>query len=100
MADDKKAGIANEAVTLGAFTREVVSGSTAYVVVGATYTFTQKGTPMREAGADDLRPEEISGGVEDRRLDLDRTRPRSRKIARYCPISGPIRASNASRSMR
>jgi ketosteroid isomerase-like protein len=46
--DDKAAGVSNEAVTLGAVTREVVSGQTAYVVIGATYTFKQKGVAMHE----------------------------------------------------
>jgi len=47
-AHDKAAGMTDQAVALGAFTREVVSGSTAYVVVDATYTFKQKGAAMRE----------------------------------------------------
>ena len=46
--NDKAAGITNEAVTLGAVVREVVSGQTAYVVIGATYSFKQKGAAMRE----------------------------------------------------
>ena len=46
--NDKAAGISEEKVTLGAVTREVVSGQTAYVVVAATYTFKQKGVAMRE----------------------------------------------------
>lgn len=45
---DKAAGISDENVTLGAVTREVVSGRTAYVVMAATYTFKQKGVAMRE----------------------------------------------------
>lgn len=46
--DDKAAGVSNEAVTLGAVKREVVSGATAYVVMEATYSFLQKGAKMRE----------------------------------------------------
>jgi ketosteroid isomerase-like protein len=46
--DDKAAGISDEKVTLGAVTREVVSGQTAYVVIGATYSFKQKGVAMHE----------------------------------------------------
>ena len=46
--NDKAAGITDEHVTLGAVTREVVSGDTAYVVIAATYTFKQKGAAMRE----------------------------------------------------
>jgi ketosteroid isomerase-like protein len=46
--NDKAAGISDEAVALGAVTREVVSGDSAYVVVAATYTFKQKGVAMRE----------------------------------------------------
>lgn len=46
--DDKAAGVSNEAVTLGAVKREVVSGATAYVVIDATYSFIQKGVKMHE----------------------------------------------------
>ena len=46
--DDKAAGVSGESVTLGAVKREVVSGATAYVVIEATYGFTQKGVAMRE----------------------------------------------------
>lgn len=46
--NDKAAGISDEAVALGAVTREVVSGDSAYVVVAAIYTFKQKGVAMRE----------------------------------------------------
>jgi hypothetical protein len=46
--NDKAAGITNEAVMLGTVVREVVSGQTAYVVIGATYSFKQKGAAMRE----------------------------------------------------
>ena len=46
--NDAAAGITDEKVTLGAVTREVVSPQTAYVIVAATYTFKQKGAPMRE----------------------------------------------------
>ena len=46
--NDAAAGITDEKVALGAVTREVVSPQTAYVIVAATYTFKQKGAPMRE----------------------------------------------------
>jgi len=46
--DDKAAGITDEKVTLGTVTREVVTGSDAYVVIAVVYTFTQKGVAMRE----------------------------------------------------
>ena len=46
--NDKATGVSEEAVALGAVTREVVSGDSAYVIVGATYTFKLKGVAMRE----------------------------------------------------
>ena len=46
--NDKAAGITEEKVTLGAVTREVLSGDTAYVVMAATYTYLEKGVPMTE----------------------------------------------------
>jgi ketosteroid isomerase-like protein len=49
MADSTKRGISDQAVTLGEPTRVEMDGERAYVVVPATYTFTQKGTAMREA---------------------------------------------------
>lgn len=48
-ANDKAAGISDEKVAISPATREVVGGSRAYVIVPAVYTFTQKGTAMREA---------------------------------------------------
>jgi ketosteroid isomerase-like protein len=48
--DGKASGMSDEKVTPGAVTREVVSGQTAYVVIGATFTFKQKGVAMREPG--------------------------------------------------
>ena len=48
--DDKARGVTDEKVTLGAVKREAVSGTTAYVVFDATYTFKQKGVAMREPG--------------------------------------------------
>jgi ketosteroid isomerase-like protein len=47
-ANDAKKGIAGEKVTLGAVTRTEVEGDRAYVVVGATYSFTEHGAPMHE----------------------------------------------------
>ncbi len=46
--NDAAAGITEEQVTLGAVTRELVAGDTAYVIVAATYSFRQKGVAMRE----------------------------------------------------
>jgi hypothetical protein len=46
--DDKADGISNEAVAMGAVTREVVSGSAAYLIVAVTYSFKQKGVAMHE----------------------------------------------------
>jgi ketosteroid isomerase-like protein len=46
--NDAAAGVTEEHVAMGTVTREVVSPDTAYVVVGATYTFKQKGVAMRE----------------------------------------------------
>jgi ketosteroid isomerase-like protein len=48
--DGKASGMSDEKVTLGAVIREVVSGQTAYVVIGATFTFKQKGVAMHEPG--------------------------------------------------
>lgn len=48
MSNDKAAGISEEKVTLGAVKRELVTGSTAYVIMEATYSFKQKGLAMRE----------------------------------------------------
>lgn len=46
--DAKIRGITDQSVTLGAPTREVISGSKAYVITPATYAYKQKGVPMRE----------------------------------------------------
>jgi ketosteroid isomerase-like protein len=45
---DKAHGISGERVALGAVKREVVSGDTAYVVIAATFFYTQKGLAMHE----------------------------------------------------
>ena len=45
---DKAAGITDHAMVQGAFMREEVSAQVAYVVLGLTYSFTQKGVAMRE----------------------------------------------------
>ena len=47
-ADSKAKGYSNESVTLGTPSRELVSGANAYVIVPATYSFTQKGVKMAE----------------------------------------------------
>jgi SnoaL-like domain len=47
--DDKKNGITDEKVSIGAATRVEMNGTAAYVVVPAVYTFKQKGVAMREA---------------------------------------------------
>ena len=46
--DAKARGITDPKVVIGAPTREQVSGSSAYVIVPAVYTFKQKGVAMRE----------------------------------------------------
>ena len=48
-ADAKKRGITEPKVTLKAATRSETNGTMAYVVVPATYTFTEKGAAMSEA---------------------------------------------------
>ena len=47
-ADSKAKGYSNESVTLGTPSRELVTGANAYVIVPATYSFTQKGVKMAE----------------------------------------------------
>jgi ketosteroid isomerase-like protein len=47
-AEGKKAGMTAQKVTLGAATRGEISGSDAYVVVPAVYSFTQGGVAQRE----------------------------------------------------
>lgn len=47
--DSKKRGITDQAVALGAPTRQETSGDRAYVVVPAVYTFKEGGVAMREA---------------------------------------------------
>lgn len=47
--NDKAAGITNQKVAIRAATREVVRGDMAYVIVPATFTFTERGAAMREA---------------------------------------------------
>ena len=44
---EAKQGITDQKVVLGAPTRVEVEGTSAYVIVPATYTFTQKGVAMR-----------------------------------------------------
>jgi ketosteroid isomerase-like protein len=48
---EKARGISGDRVDLGAVKREVVSGDIAYVIIEATYVFTQKGRAMHEPGA-------------------------------------------------
>ena len=47
--DDKKKGITDQKVSIGAATRVEMDGTGAYVVVPSVYTFKQKGVAMREA---------------------------------------------------
>jgi len=47
--DAKARGITDQAVTIGAPTREEVSGDHAYVVVPAVYAFKERGVAMRES---------------------------------------------------
>lgn len=46
--DAKKRGITDQAVTIGAPTREETHGDRAYVVVPAVYTFKERGVAMQE----------------------------------------------------
>lgn len=48
--DAKAAGLADPVMTIGAPTRVVESGSSAYAVAPGDYTFKQKGKAMRELG--------------------------------------------------
>jgi ketosteroid isomerase-like protein len=48
LADEKKIGRSDGAVTLGDVKREEVDGDHAYVIVEATYAFKDKGVPMKE----------------------------------------------------
>jgi ketosteroid isomerase-like protein len=50
-------------VTMGAPTREVISGDHAYVIVPTTYTFKQKGQTMRETAQMTLALDKDSGGA-------------------------------------
>ena len=47
--DAKAKGITEPGVSIGAPTRELVTGDHAYVIVPSVYTFKQKGVAMREA---------------------------------------------------
>jgi ketosteroid isomerase-like protein len=47
--DDKKNGVTDQKVSIGAATRVEMNGTGAYVVVPSVYTFKQKGVAMREA---------------------------------------------------
>jgi len=47
-ADSKAKGYSNESVALGTPSRELVTSTNAYVIVPATYAFTQKGVKMAE----------------------------------------------------
>ncbi|WP_309605453.1 nuclear transport factor 2 family protein [Phenylobacterium sp.] len=46
--NDAAAGITGEHVTLGPVKRELITGSNAYVIIAATYSFQQKGVAMHE----------------------------------------------------
>ena len=48
-AADAKRGITDQKVVIGAPTRVEVEGTSAYVIVPATYTFSEKGVAMRAA---------------------------------------------------
>jgi hypothetical protein len=47
--DDKKNGVTDQKVSLGAATRVETDGVGAYVIVPSVYTFKQRGVAMREA---------------------------------------------------
>ena len=50
-------------MTIGAPTREVVSGDHAYVIAPTTYTFKQKGQTMRERAQMTLALDKDAGGA-------------------------------------
>lgn len=47
-AHDKKSGVTDQKVTLGEATRTITSGDRGYVVVPATYTYSERGAARRE----------------------------------------------------
>jgi hypothetical protein len=47
--DEKKRGVSDQKVSIGAVKRIESDGSSAYVVVPSTYTFKEKGVAMRES---------------------------------------------------
>jgi hypothetical protein len=47
-AHDKKSGVTDQKVTLGDATRTITSDDRGYVVVPATYTYSERGAPIRE----------------------------------------------------
>jgi ketosteroid isomerase-like protein len=60
--DAKAKGITDPAVTVGAPTRELVSGNNAYVIVPSVYTFKQKGVAMREVAQMTFALAKTAGG--------------------------------------
>jgi hypothetical protein len=61
-ASDAKAGITEQKVVIGAPTRVEVAGTRAYVIVPATYTYTQKGVAMRAASQMTFTLQKDAGG--------------------------------------
>ena len=61
-AADAKAGVTDQAVAIGAPTRVEVTGTAAYVIVPATYTFKEKGVAMRAAAQMTFFLKKSSGG--------------------------------------
>ena len=61
-AADAKRGVTDQKVVIGKPTRVEVDGARAYVIVPATYTFTEKGVAMRAASQMTFTLEKGAGG--------------------------------------
>ena len=61
-ADEKKKGISDQKVSIGAPTRIEVAGDAAYVIVPSTYEFKQGGVAMRETAQMTFALQKGSGG--------------------------------------
>ena len=61
-AHDKKMGVADQKVTMGAPDVAEASGDAGYVVAPVTYTFTQAGKPMRETAHMAFALKKTAGG--------------------------------------
>ena len=61
-AADAKRGVTDQRVVIGKPTRVEVEGASAYVIVPATYTFTEKGVAMRAASQMTFTLQKGNGG--------------------------------------